>query len=332
MIPGQSRTPILEVQNLHVDVRTPAGVVAATRGVDLQLRPGETLALVGESGSGKSVTTSAILGTLPCPPFSIPKGRVLLQGQDLLTLPDGQRRQVLGERIATVFQDALSALNPAFTVGWQIGEMLRRRRGVSRGDALRRARELMDRVGIPEAASRIKDYPHEFSGGMQQRVVIAMALALEPEILIADEPTTALDVTVQERILALLSRLQRETGMAMILITHDLGVAAQMADRVAVMYAGRILENAAAEQLFTNPSNPYTRDLLASIPRADVRARTLQTIEGYPPDLTAMPPGCPYHTRCRLALEVCRQKMPPLNDVASGHSSACHVMAPEPVT
>lgn len=316
-------SPLLRVEDLHIDVRTRAGVVAASHGVDLRLDAGETLAILGESGSGKSITAGAIMGTLACPPFSIPRGKVLLEGRDLLKLSEADRREVRGERIATVFQDALSALNPAFTVGWQIGEMLRRRRGMSRGEALRRAQELMDWVGIPGAASRTKDYPHEFSGGMQQRVVIAMALALEPEILIADEPTTALDVTVQAKILDLLSRLQRESGMAMIVITHDMGVAAQVADRVAVMYAGRIMESASVQQMFAQPTNPYTRDLLASIPRADMRAQVLPAIEGQPPDLTEMPPGCPYHPRCQLAVAKCSQESPDLYEVEDGHRSAC---------
>lgn len=323
MTASDAASPLLRVEELHIDVRTRAGVVAATRGVDLQLDAGETLAILGESGSGKSITAAAIMGTLACPPFSIPRGRVLLEGTDLLRLPETDRREVRGERIATIFQDALSALNPAFTVGWQIGEMLRRRQGMSRDEALRRAQELMDWVGIPSAAGRIKDYPHEFSGGMQQRVVIAMALALEPNILIADEPTTALDVTVQAKILDLLSRLQRESGMAMIIITHDMGVAAKIADRVAVMYAGRILESASVQQMFAQPTNPYTRDLLASIPRADSRADVLPAIEGHPPDLTAMTPGCPYHPRCRMAVTKCSQEAPPLYEVDDGHRSAC---------
>jgi oligopeptide transport system ATP-binding protein len=317
--------PLLQVEDLQVHVRTPKGVVAATRGIDLQVWAGEALTVLGESGSGKTVTAGAIIGTLPMPPFSIPRGRILFEGRDLLRVSEAERAQVRGERIAIVFQDALSALNPAFTVGWQIGETLRRRRGMSRKEALRRAVELMDRMRIPEARKRVHDYPHEFSGGMQQRVVIAMALGLEPDLLIADEPTTALDVTVQAEILSLLAEIRRDTGMALMMITHDMGVAAQISDRVVVMYGGQILESGSVEQVFEQPANPYTRDLLASVPRPDKRVDVLPAIEGHPPDLLQMPSGCPYHPRCRLAVTDCADLRPPVYEVAPGHHNACVV-------
>ncbi len=323
--PAIDATPLLRVEDLHVQVRTRAGVVPVTRGVNLELDAGETLTILGESGSGKTVTAEAIMGTLASPPFSIPQGRILLSGQDILRLSPSERRNIRGERVAMVFQDALSALNPVFSVGWQIGEMLRRRRGMTGKDALRRAAELMGEVRIPSASSRVKDYPHEFSGGMRQRVAIAMALALEPDIVIADEPTTALDVTVQAQILKLLAELQHDYGMALIMITHDMGIAAQISDRVNVMYGGRILESGSVRQVFEDPAHPYTRDLLTSIPRADKRARTLLTIEGSPPSLDEMPEGCPYHPRCRLAVAECRVAMPAASVMAVGHTVRCFV-------
>jgi oligopeptide transport system ATP-binding protein len=308
-----------------VRIRTPAGVVQAVRGVSFQVRAGEALTILGESGSGKTVTANAVVGTLPTPPFSIPRGRISLDGTDLLQMGRDARARVRGGRVAIVFQDALSALNPAFTVGWQIGEMLRRRRGLSHRDSLSRAADLMDQMRIPNARERVKDYPHEFSGGMRQRVVMAMALALEPDLLIADEPTTALDVTVQAEILALLSDIQRDRRMALIMITHDMGVAAEISDRIAVMYAGQILESGSVEQIFDNASNPYTRDLLASTPRADAKVDVLPTIEGNPPDLIAVPSGCPYHPRCRLAVPECSAGPPPEYEVEDGHINACLV-------
>jgi oligopeptide/dipeptide ABC transporter ATP-binding protein len=264
------------------------------------------------------------MGILDTPPAHVTGGRIRFAGADLLGMPDEERRRLRGERIAMVFQDALTALNPTFTVGWQIAEMFRIHRGTSRDTARRRAVELLDRVHIPAAANRLSDYPHQFSGGMRQRVMIAMALALDPDILIADEPTTALDVTVQAQILELLAELQADTGMALILITHDLGVVAEVADRASVMYAGRIVETAATQELFTNPAHPYTEGLLASVPRVVSRADRLEPIGGAPPNLARIPAGCPFHPRCGYRRPVCRSDEPPLYPIGSSRGSACH--------
>ena len=323
--PSGESAPLLQVDDLHVTVRTPAGVAEAVRGASFEVDKGEVLTILGESGSGKTVTATAIMGTLPSPPFAVSGGRILLDGENILELSRRERAKLRGERIAVVFQDALSALNPAFTVGWQIGETLRRRRGLSRRESMATAAELMDQMQIPNAKARAKDYPHEFSGGMRQRVVIAMALALEPDLLIADEPTTALDVTVQSEILRLLSDIQQDRDMAMILITHDMGVAAQVSDRVAIMYAGRVLESGSVEQIFRTAQNPYTNDLLASTPRSDATVEELPAIEGNPPDLLHMPSGCPYHPRCGLSEAECSRVDPPLYRVDDGHVNACIV-------
>ncbi|SBT51188.1 ABC transporter ATP-binding protein [Micromonospora narathiwatensis] len=315
---------LLEVRDLHIEFRTHEGVAKVINGVSYHLDPGETLAVLGESGSGKSVTAQAIMGILDTPPAHIRSGQILYQGQDLLTRSEEQRRQVRGKEIAMIFQDALSALNPVFPVGWQIGETLRQREGMSRADARRRAVELMDLVKIPAAARRLGDYPHQFSGGMRQRVMIAMALALNPKVLIADEPTTALDVTVQAQIMDLLADLRRDLNMAMILITHDLGVVAGVADRIAVMYAGRIVEHADVRSLYRTPAHPYTKGLLASIPRLDVRGQALSTIKGLPPNLMRIPSGCPFHPRCPYAQQVCVDEVPPELALGAGRTSACH--------
>jgi oligopeptide transport system ATP-binding protein len=264
------------------------------------------------------------MGILDMPPAFITRGEVRFAGEDLLTLPAKRRRHVRGERISMIFQEALSALNPVYPGGWQIAEMCRTHRGTSRSEATRAAVELMDRVHIPSAAARVGDYPHQFSGGMRQRVMIAMAIALEPDILIADEPTTALDVTVQAQIMDLLSELQRDTGMGLILITHDLGVVAQVADRVAVMYAGRIVETAGINDLYRRPAHPYTEGLIASIPRLEHKGGALNPIGGAPPNLMRVPPGCSFHPRCPRARGNCRVDEPPLYDVGPGRASACH--------
>ena len=320
-----AQTPLLEVDNLYVEFHTRDGIAHVINGVSLRLHAGETVAVLGESGSGKSVTAQAIMGLLDMPPASIPAGRIVYAGRDLLTLPEAERRQVRGQEIAMIFQDALSALNPVFPVGWQISEALRHRQGLSRAAARSRAIELMDRVKIPGAAARVDDYPHQFSGGMRQRVMIAMALAMGPKVLIADEPTTALDVTVQAQIMDLLAELRRETGMAMILITHDLGVVADVADRIAVMYAGRIVENAGVFELYERPAHPYTRGLLRSIPRLDQGAGTLATIPGLPPNLTRIPPGCPFHPRCPVAQPICASVIPDPIVLGADRTSACHL-------
>ena len=315
---------LLEVQDLFVEFHTREGVARVLNGVSYDVDAGETLAVLGESGSGKSVTAQAIMGILDVPPAVIRAGHIRYDGRELLTMAEDERRAIRGAGIAMVFQDALSALNPVFPVGWQIAEGLRVREGRSQADAMARAIELMDRVRIPAARDRVRDYPHQFSGGMRQRVMIAMALALGPRVLIADEPTTALDVTVQAQIMDLLADLQRETGMALILITHDLGVVASVADRIAVMYAGRIVEHADVYTLYGRPGHPYTRALIDSIPRHHGRADKLTTISGLPPNLTRIPRGCPFHPRCPLRQDVCTTDVPPSIDLGDGHTSACH--------
>ena len=314
---------LLEVEDLHVEFRTRDGVARVLNGVSFHLEPGETLAILGESGSGKSVTAQAIMGILDVPPARVRSGAIRYAGRDLLALPDEERRQIRGRDIALVFQDALSALNPVFPVGWQIAEALRLRGGLSRAEASARAVALMERVKIPAARERVRDYPHQFSGGMRQRVMIAMALALGPKILIADEPTTALDVTVQAQIMDLLAELQHETHMAMILITHDLGVVAGVADRIAVMYAGRIIEHADVFALYAAQGHPYTKALLESIPRLDRGDEPLASIKGLPPTLTRIPSGCPFHPRCYRAEPVCARDLPPQVDLGGGRTSAC---------
>jgi oligopeptide transport system ATP-binding protein len=315
--------PLLEVAGLHVEFRTRDGVAKVLNGVDYHVEAGETLAVLGESGSGKSVTANTIMGILESPPGVVTAGSVRYRGEELLTATPERRRDLRGENIAMIFQDALSALNPVFTVGFQIAEQLRTRRGMSRRDAGRRAVELLDQVGIPAARQRVRDHPHQFSGGMRQRVMIAMSLALDPDVLIADEPTTALDVTVQAQIMDLLAELKAERHMGLVLITHDLGVVAEVADRIAVMYAGRIVENADVHTLYSNPCHPYTRALLESIPRVDTKGTQLRAIAGLPPNLTRIPPGCPFHPRCPMALDVCHEVVPPLELLPGGRSSAC---------
>jgi oligopeptide/dipeptide ABC transporter ATP-binding protein len=315
---------LLEVRDLFVEFHTRDGVARVINGVSYHLDPGETLAVLGESGSGKSVTAQAIMGILDMPPARIPQGEILYNGEDLLKLPEEKRRDVRGKEISIIFQDALSALNPVFSVGWQISETLRARNGMSKSDALRRAVELMDQVKIPAAKARIKDYPHQFSGGMRQRVMIAMSLAMDPKVLIADEPTTALDVTVQAQIMDLLADLRRDLNMGMILITHDLGVVADVADRIAVMYAGRIIEHAHVRDLYRQPAHPYTRGLLDSIPRLDHKGTELATIKGLPPNLMRLPTGCKYHPRCPYVQEICRTEPPASLHLGHDRTSACH--------
>jgi oligopeptide transport system ATP-binding protein len=316
---------LLEVDQLQVEFRTRDGVAKAINGVSFELHEGETLAILGESGSGKSVTAQAIMGILDSPPAFITGGEVRYCGQDIFKLSDEERRRVRGPEISMVFQDALSALNPVFPVGWQIAEMFRKHRGMNKSDSLAQAVRLMQRVQIPGAAERVKAYPHQFSGGMRQRIMIAMAIALDPAVLIADEPTTALDVTVQAQIMQLLADLQQERRMGLILITHDLGVVADVADRIAVMYAGRIVEQADAFGLYAQPAHPYTKGLLDSIPRLDQKGETLSAIGGLPPNLTNIPPGCPFNPRCHYAQDICRVDPPPvLREVARRRLAACH--------
>jgi oligopeptide transport system ATP-binding protein len=316
---------LLEVDQLQVEFRTRDGVARAINGVSFDLHEGETLAILGESGSGKSVTAQAIMGILDSPPGFVTGGEVRYCGQNILALSDEDRRRVRGPEISMVFQDALSALNPVFSVGWQIGEMFRKHRGMNKSDSQAQAIRLMQRVQIPGAAQRVKAYPHQFSGGMRQRIMIAMAIALDPAVLIADEPTTALDVTVQAQIMQLLKDLQEERKMGLILITHDLGVVADVADRIAVMYAGRIVEQADAFELYAQPAHPYTKGLLDSIPRLDQKGETLSAIGGLPPNLMNIPPGCPFNPRCHYAHDICRaDPPPPLREVARHRLAACH--------
>jgi len=316
--------PLLEVDDFHLEFMTRNGRVRVLNGVSYDVNAGEALAVLGESGSGKSVTAQAIMGLLDTPPAYLVKGEIRYRGNDLLKASDTQRRQIRGREIAMVFQDALSALNPVFPVGWQIAETLRVRLGMSRHEAHQRAIELMDLVKIPAARQRVNEYPHQFSGGMRQRVMIAMALALNPAILIADEPTTALDVTVQAQIMDLLQDLRRELNMALILITHDLGVVADIADRVVVMYAGRVVERADVEDLYTTPAHPYTAGLLDSIPRLDIKGHRLRSIAGTPPDPAQIPPGCAFHPRCPHAEPVCTREVPPPHPLQGNRISACH--------
>ncbi|MEV5694380.1 ABC transporter ATP-binding protein [Micromonospora globbae] len=314
---------LLEIADLRVTFPGGTGPVNAVNGVSLEVDAGRTLAVLGESGSGKSVTAQAVMGILDAPPARI-TGSVRLRGRELLTLPRRQRDRVSGEEIGMVFQDAMAALNPVFTVGHQIMEVLRVRRGMSKADARRRAVELVDRVRIPAAKDRIRDYPHQFSGGMRQRIMIALAIALEPDLLIADEPTTALDVTVQAQVMELLAEIQRDSGMGLMLITHDLGVVAEVADDVAVMYAGRIVERGTVQQIFDGPAHPYTEGLLASMPRVDRRDDVLYAIPGAPPNPAMLPAGCPFHLRCPRVTDECRVTLPPLAVLPGNRSSACH--------
>jgi oligopeptide transport system ATP-binding protein len=316
--------PLLEVDDLFVEFHTRDGVAKVLNGVSYHVDAGETLAVLGESGSGKSVTAQAVMGILDVPPALVTGGAIRYRGEDLLKASDERRTEVRAEGIAMIFQDALSALNPVFTVGFQIEEQLRVRLGMTRKEARAQAVELLDLVRIPNAKRRIRQYPHEFSGGMRQRAMIAMSLALDPEVLIADEPTTALDVTVQAQIMDLLAEIQAERRMGLILITHDLGVVAEVADRIAVMYAGRIVENADAVSLYRMPGHPYTAALMASLPRLDLKGTQLNTIKGLPPSLLNIPPGCPFHPRCPMAVGRCAEEVPGDHRLGLGRTSKCH--------
>ena len=316
--------PLLQVRSLTTRFNTERGQLTAVDEVSFDIAPGETVAIVGESGSGKSVTALSIMRLIPTPPGRIESGEVIFAGQDLMKVSESAMRDVRGNSIAMIFQEPMTSLNPTMTVGDQIAEVIRIHRGLSWHEARREALRLLDEVKIPAAARRLHDYPHQFSGGMRQRVMIAMALACQPRLIIADEPTTALDVTVQAQILDLLKELTRETGSSLLLITHDLGVVARYADRVAVMYGGRIVETAPAVELYKRPRHPYTVGLMASIPRLDSDAgRPLMPIDGQPPDLAQLPPGCAFSPRCRVATDPCRTARPPLVQVGANHSKAC---------
>ena len=318
---------LLTVDDLHVHFQTDDGLVRAVNGVSFELRFGETLGIVGESGSGKSVTNLALLGLIPQPPGKIAAGSALYRGQDLLAMNASQLSQIRGRRIAMIFQDPMTALNPFLTVGEQLTEVTRLHLRHSVGEARRHAIEMLAKVGIPAPETRIDDYPHQFSGGMRQRVMIAMALSCQPEVLIADEPTTALDVTIQAQMLELVKELQANQGTAVILITHSLGVVASVCDRVLVMYAGKIVEEAEVGALFARPQHPYTLGLLASIPRWDEDAHgPLKAISGQPPNMLRPPSGCEFHPRCPFVLDKCRTEYPPLERAVHGGRKACWAM------
>lgn len=323
---SEQTEPLLQVDDLRVRFHTDDGVVKAVDGVSFQVRPGQTLGIVGESGSGKSVTNLALLGLIPQPPGRVESGRAMFDGRDLLQLTARELADIRGKRIAMIFQDPMTALNPFLTVEDQLIEVTQRHLGHTREQAVQHAVKMLERVGIPAAAERIREYPHQFSGGMRQRVMIAMALSCKPEVLIADEPTTALDVTIQAQILELMRKLQEEEGTAIILITHDLGVVANMCHDVLVMYAGRIVEQAECEALFSQPRHPYTIGLMNSVPRWDQdRGRDLATIEGQPPDLIDPPSGCAFHPRCTFCEDRCREQSPALEAAPHGGQAACFV-------
>ena len=317
---------ILEVTDLKTQFNTPEGTVYAVNGISYTLKEGETLAVVGESGCGKSVSMMSILGLIPLPPGKIVSGSAIYWGKDLLQMSESELTLVRGKEIAMIFQDPMTSLNPVLTVKRQITESLQVHMGMKPQQAVERAGQLLELVGIPDARRRLNNYPHQFSGGMRQRVMIAMALACNPSVLIADEPTTALDVTIQAQIVELVIRMRQQMGMAMIWITHDLGVVAGLAERVMVMYAGFIVEKASVDDLYEDPRHPYTLALLSALPRADRRREhRLKSIPGAPPNLLTEPKGCPFAPRCELAFERCRNENPSLDTVAAGHEIACWV-------
>ncbi len=317
--------PLLEVKALHTEFRTGAGLVRAVDGISYAVDPGETVAIVGESGSGKSVEALSILRLIPDPPGRITAGEILFDGRDLLKLSEAEMREIRGRDIGMVFQEPMTSLNPVLTISRQITETLEQHQGADHATADRRALELLEMVGIADPRRRLKQYPHQLSGGMRQRVMIAIALACNPKLIIADEPTTALDVTIQSQILELMKSLTEKLGVAQIIITHNLGVVARYAARVNVMYAGRIVEAGSADAIYHNPRHPYTMALLKSVPRLDQPRRArLDPVDGQPPDLTRLDGGCAFRPRCRFAVEQCGQSRPPLAAVGEpGHLSAC---------
>ncbi|MCP4421072.1 MAG: ABC transporter ATP-binding protein [Chloroflexi bacterium] len=315
--------PILDVQNLKTRFHTQDGVVHAVNGVSFKIHHGELLGIVGESGSGKSVTMMSLLKLIPMPPGEISSGKAIYNDQDLLAMSLDELRNVRGSEIGFIFQDPMTSLNPVLTIGYQITEPLRIHKGMNRMEATAQAVELLNLVGIPTAASRLNDYPHQFSGGMRQRVMIAIALVCSPPVLIADEPTTALDVTIQAQIVEIVKQLQAKMGMAVIWITHDLGVIAGLADRVMVMYGGLVVESAGVKELYGNPQHPYTLGLLGSLPRVDQGGEELVSIKGHPPNLLAEPSRCPFAPRCDYAYERCTNENPPLQPINERHNVAC---------
>lgn len=314
---------ILEVEDLHVTFKTYGGEVKAVRGVTFDLNKGETLAIVGESGCGKSVTSQSIMRLIPSPPGKIASGAIRFKNKDLVNISEKEMRTVRGKDISMIFQDPMTALNPTLTVGKQLIEGIIQHDGSTKEKARKRALDMLNLVGIPDADMRMKNYPHEFSGGMRQRLMIAIALVCEPEILIADEPTTALDVTIQAQILDLFKEIQKKTDVSIILITHDLGVVAQVADRIAVMYAGKIVEEGTRREIFYQPKHPYTKGLLQSVPRLDLIGGELVPILGSPPDLFSPPIGCPFTARCDFAMEVCDKIIPREKKLSNTHKVDC---------
>ena len=319
--------PLLRVEDLRTYFHTRDGVVRAVDGVSFEIAAGETLAIVGESGCGKSVTSMSILRLLPMPPARIESGRIEFEGRDLLKLSEPEMRKIRGNAIAMIFQDPMSSLNPFMRISRQLMEITQLHLGYSREQAYEHAVRMLETVGIPDPRTRVAGYPHEFSGGMRQRVMIAMALSCSPELLIADEPTTALDVTIQAQILELIKKLKEETGTSVILITHDLGVVAGMTDEIIVMYAGKVFERAPTTELFARPGNPYTKGLLRSVPDPTSEQGRLYQIPGLPPDPANLPPGCPFAPRCDYVQDICRKEFPPLVSLNERHQSLCHFAA-----
>ena len=317
---------LLEVRDLKTHFFTQEGVVKAVDGITYDLQEGETMGLVGESGCGKSVSALSLMRLVADPPGKIVGGEIEFQGRDILKMPEDEMRSIRGNRMAMIFQEPMTSLNPVLTIGRQLSETLELHRGMNKQASRKRSVELLQMVGIPEADSRIDDYPHQFSGGMRQRVMIAMALSCDPKLLLADEPTTALDVTIQAQVLEVMKKLATETGTAVIIITHNLGVVARYAERVNVMYAGKIIERSTSREIYKNPQHPYTLGLLHSVPRLDeaIKAK-LDPIEGLPPDLVDLPPGCAFLPRCRFAKEKCAQEYPPLFQTGKEHVAACWV-------
>jgi oligopeptide transport system ATP-binding protein len=327
-----NKQPILEVKGLKTHFKTDAGIVKAVNGVSFSVGKGETVGIVGESGCGKSVTNLSIMRLIPSPPGKIVGGEVLFEGQDILDLPESELRKIRGNKISMIFQDPMTSLNPFLRISTQMIETIQlHEKNVSKEEARARSIEMLKKVGIPAAEKRIDSYPHQFSGGMRQRVMIAMALSCNAQVLIADEPTTALDVTIQAQILELIQEISKDFGTAVILITHDLGVVAGMCDKVCVMYAGKIVEEAYTDELYSNPSHPYTSGLIQSVPRMDTKNKQnkLFSIEGQPPNVIDLPPCCPFHPRCHKAMDVCRCALPPTYTVGEHHNVNCWLYASE---
>ena len=317
------RDVVLRVNDLRTYFQTRWGTVKAVDGISFDLRRGETLGIVGESGSGKSVTMLSLMRLIPIPPGRIVSGTIELDGQNILELSENEMNSVRGSKIALIIQDPMTSLNPVFTIGDQVSEAIRIHQDIPKSSVLQQALSVLRRVNIPAAETRMRDYPHQMSGGMRQRVVGAIGISCQPEVLIADEPTTSLDVTIQAQYLALLKELQRDYNVGLIFITHDFGIVAKMCDRVAVMYAGRIVEQGSVRDIFNNPSHPYTEALLSSVPRMEEDVDRLYSIEGQPPTLHDLPPGCPFAPRCQYAMERCREEYPDRFEIREGHHASC---------